>query len=221
MDSVPAPVAAPLGRPRRLAVIVARVVVVAMSAFVMVWLTYWRPAQMRWGATAVEATRPLPGDKVVFSPSVNATRAITIAAPPERVWPWLVQMGTGRAGFYASDWLDNNDQPSASRILPEFQSLHAGDIVPTPQGQRAGYLVKGFEVNRYLLWVVRPNRASWCWSLSALPNGGTRLVARFRLRHRWLSPEIFTTLAAEARDAWTVQDRLRAIKARAEGPSAP
>jgi hypothetical protein len=221
MDSVAASAAGRSGQPRRLAAIIARAAVFLVSALLMVWLTYWRPAQMRWGATAVEATKPLPGDKVVLSPSVNATRAITIGAPPERVWPWLVQMGTGRAGFYASDWLDNNGEPSASRILPEFQSIHAGDIVPTAQGQRAGYLVKGFEVNRYLLWVARPNRASWCWSLSALPNGGTRLVARFRLRHRWLSPDILTTLATEARDAWTIQDRLRAIKVRAEGVSTP
>ena len=66
-----------------------------------------RPWHLRWGATEDEVRRPLPGDALVTTPLVAATRAITIAAPPEEVWPWLVQQGYGRAGWY-SYWVDNS-----------------------------------------------------------------------------------------------------------------
>jgi len=201
---------------RRALVLVIRVSLVAASAVLALYLTYLRPAHMRWGATPVEVARRLPGDWIVRDASVSATRAVTIAAPPEQVWPWIVQMGTGRAGFYASDWLENRGVASATRLLPEFQSIRAGDIIPVPAGRRNGYLVKGFETCRYMLWLVRPSRVTWCWSLSPTPDGGTRLVARFRVRHRWLSPEIFRSLLAEARDAWTIKTCLLGIKERAE-----
>ena len=189
---------------------------VAIVALLVAYVTYLRPQQMRWGATPVEATRRLPGDWIVANASVNATRAITIDAPPDKVWPWIVQMGTGRAGFYGSDWLDNRGVPSATRIIPEYQSIRAGDIIPVSAGGRSGYLVKGFEACRYMLWLVRPSRVTWCWSLSPVAGGRTRLVTRFRVRHRWLSPDIVGSLLAEARDAWTMKTCLQGIKERAE-----
>jgi hypothetical protein len=75
-------------------------------------------------------SRRLPGDELVDRPTFNATRAISIAAPPQVVWPWLVQVGTTRAGWYSYDLLDNLGHPSARRILPEYQGLAAGDVVP-------------------------------------------------------------------------------------------
>ena len=66
----------------------------------------WRPRMLRWGATEEEAAEPLPGDEITPHPRVRSTRAITIEAPPEEVWPWIVQMGMGRAGFYTHEWVE-------------------------------------------------------------------------------------------------------------------
>jgi len=86
----------------------------------------------RWGATDDERTRPLPGDHLVKHPKLTYTRAITIDAPPEDVWPWLVQYGQGRGGFYSYDAVENLigcDIHSTDQILPEHQQLEVGDII--------------------------------------------------------------------------------------------
>jgi hypothetical protein len=85
---------------------------------------------MRWGATDAEVAGPMPGDEIVPKASFNATRAITIDAPPERVWPWIVQMGYRRAGFYTYALLDNAGYGSADRVLPEYQDPKVGDWMP-------------------------------------------------------------------------------------------
>ena len=97
-----------------------------------------RPRLLRWGATTQEAAGPLPGDEIVPGPRMQTTRAVTIAAPASDVWPWLVQLGAGRGGFYSYDWLENAaglDIRSADRIRPELQRLLVGDIIPlSPDG---------------------------------------------------------------------------------------
>ena len=105
-----------------------------------------REAWRDWGVEPSEASEALPGDDLVADAQATDTRGIDIAAPPEAVWPWLVQMGYGRAGWYSYDQLDMN-HPSASRILPEHQSLAVGDVLPTDPGG-------GFEVR-----VVEPDHA--------------------------------------------------------------
>src|SRR5271165_3211853 len=72
-----------------------------------IYLIAIRPTQLHWGATTDEATRPLPGDNLVASPSFCATRAITIHGKPEDIWPWLAQMGYNRAGYYGYDLIEN------------------------------------------------------------------------------------------------------------------
>jgi len=97
-----------------------------------------RPRINRWGATPAETHTVLPGDQLVSQSRHRAVsiRAITIDAPPEEVWPWLVQMGSGRAGFYTHEWVERllfmtyGDGHSATRIHPEWQDLHVGDKVP-------------------------------------------------------------------------------------------
>src|SRR5690348_4930364 len=79
------------------------------------------------GATDDEVLGSMPGDEIVPRASLNATRAITIGAPPERVWPWIVQMGYHRAGFYTYDLIDNDGYPSADRVLEEYQHTAVGD----------------------------------------------------------------------------------------------
>src|SRR5687767_14587951 len=85
---------------------------------VAAWAKWVRPRQLTWGATEQEVGSPLPGDDLVPRPTFRATRAITINASPERVWPWLVQVGLGRAGWYSYDLLDNLGRRSSRRILP-------------------------------------------------------------------------------------------------------
>jgi hypothetical protein len=93
---------------------------------------------LRWGATRAEARQPLPGDHLVPAPRTAFTRAITLRAPPEHVWPWLVQIGSHRAGWYSYDRLDNAGVPSAARILPELQDLKPGDTIwASPDGTLA------------------------------------------------------------------------------------
>ena len=87
----------------------------------------------RWGTTPDERTRIMAGDKVIAKPTHVQTCAVTIHAPPEDIWPWLVQIGSQRGGLYSYDWLDRLlgflDQPSANRVLPEFQHLAVGDTI--------------------------------------------------------------------------------------------
>lgn len=82
-----------------------------------------------------ERYRRLPGDELLPKPSGSSlTHAITIRRPPHEVWPWLAQMGAGRAGWYSYDVIDNGRQPSAERILPEFQGVEVGGIFPALPG---------------------------------------------------------------------------------------
>jgi hypothetical protein len=118
----------------------------AASAGAAIGFVQARAAFRTWGLDASEATRLLPGDEIVTDAEAIDTRGIDIDAPPEKVWPWLVQMGYGRAGWYSYDQLDMN-QPSADHIVPELQALGVGDIVPTHPGG-------GFEVR-----VIEPGEA--------------------------------------------------------------
>lgn len=96
-----------------------------------------RPRLLRWGATAQEAAGPLSGDELVTTPRLQSTRAVNIAAPPAVVWPWLVQLGSGRGGMYSYDALENAvglGMHSADRILPEFQQLDVGATIPLSPG---------------------------------------------------------------------------------------
>jgi hypothetical protein len=96
------------------------------------------PWYRKWGALEEETRRSLPGDELAPHPRSEITCAITLDAPVGRVWPWLVQLGCQRAGWYSYDMLDNGGQPSADRILPEHQHLAVGDnVLLTPNGPLA------------------------------------------------------------------------------------
>jgi hypothetical protein len=96
------------------------------------------PWYRHWGATEEETGCRLPGDELAPHPRSEITCAITVQAPAEQVWPWLVQLGCQRAGWYSYDLLDNSGQPSANRILPEYQHLAVGDeVLLTPKGPLA------------------------------------------------------------------------------------
>ena len=144
-----------------------------------------RPWHLRWGATDAELARSMPGDDLVDRPQLDATRAITIDAPPHEVWPWLVQMGGyTRAGWYSYDRIDNAGRPSAWRIHPELQHLEVGDILPTDPNGR-GFEVRAINPEQSLvLGIDAPDRAliSTAITLQPQPGGRTRLVIRLRQR---------------------------------------
>jgi hypothetical protein len=179
----------------------------------------YRHWHLRWGATADELAAPMPGDGLVPRAGFRATRAISIAAPPEAVWPWLVQVGCLRAGFYSNDLLDNLGHPSARAIRPELQTLRLGQWVPmspTPSEDTA-FRVDGFEVDHWLLW--RKQDSTWAWRLTATPTGGTRLVTRVQAAYDWRRPgrALVGALLLELGDFAMMRRMLLGIRDRAEG----
>lgn len=112
-------------------------ILLAVPTATVVYARFVRPWQLTWGATPEEVSRLLPGDELVTRPTFNATRAITIDARPEQIWPWLVQVGLTRAGWYSYDILDNLGRTSAHQIIPKLQNLEVGDVVPmSPDGKQ-------------------------------------------------------------------------------------
>jgi proline iminopeptidase len=106
-----------------------------LIALTILFSALLRKKYSRWGATPEEVRRRLPGDTFVPNPRSELTNAITIQAPPEKVWPWFVQLGCLRGGWYSYDLLDNGGIPSADRIVPKYQDLRVGDTVKaTPDG---------------------------------------------------------------------------------------
>ena len=131
-----------------------------------------------------ERSRTLPGDDRISSPTGALTHAITIDAPPAGIWPWLVQMGAGRAGWYSYDLLDNRGHRSADRVLAEYQPVAVGTLMPALRGVTAGYIVLDFEPMRYLLlgWGApdAPPLTTWAFVLDSVSPGRTRLIVRAR-----------------------------------------
>jgi hypothetical protein len=144
--------------------------------------SYLREWILTWGATADEAARTLPGDDLLDPADIVATRAIGIDAPPSAIWPWLVQMGPGRAGAYTYDWVENLfglDMHSADRIHEEWQDLDVGDVLRSREG-RPGMRVEILEPDRTLS--TRSEAGDWVWTFVLVPeNGSTRLLSRNRI----------------------------------------
>ncbi len=188
----------------------------------------------RWYATRAERRRVLPGDTLVPEATNPDTRGITIEARPEQLWPWLVQMGCDRAGWYSWDRLDNAGRPSAERIIPELQDVEVGDILPSRPGYRDAFdvlemlaperLVLGASLSMphggRISWTVSPPRrfvrASWAFILDRPAVERTRLLVRTRsvVRPLWLS----ALMTAVFGPAHVIMQRkqLLNLKARAE-----
>jgi hypothetical protein len=183
---------------------------------------------MRWGATEAEVAGAMPGDHVVPRAQFNATRSISIDAAPKDAWPWIVQLGYRRAGFYTYDQVDNAGEPSADRIIDEYQDLKVGDEIPMwheSHGLAIAYIVDSFEVPNWMLWVHRPNEgerpdSTWSWRLDTSPTGGTRLVTRMKQDYRLETPRLalFNLVLMEFGDFAMERRMLKGIKVRAERP---
>lgn len=179
----------------------------------------YRRWHMRWGATDDEVRAAMQGDEIVPRASFNATRAITIMAPPQDVWPWIVQMGYRRAGFYTYDIADNAGFSSADHVLEEYQRFSAGDWafnmnsvfgIELPINENDAFKVKAFVAPNWLLW-AKPD-STWSWALQPLGDDQTRLILRIRAHPQ----NLCWTLFMEFGDPPMAMRMLKGIKSRAE-----
>jgi hypothetical protein len=190
--------------------------IIAIMALLILYFAWLRQWQMTWGATAEEVSRYMTGDELLEHPALNATRAVEIKAPPEKVWPWLVQMGYKRAGLYSFGKLDNGGMPSAERIIPEYQNLKVGDsIFPLLK-------VVEMEPNKSMLWVFQERagpwqNATWSWGLYKTDKGHTRLVSRLRQQYTFNSlQEIIGWGIIDPMEIFMMRTTLLGIKRRVE-----
>ena len=193
---------------------------VIVAAPLFVGAPLMRRRHQRWGATDAEVSAPMPGDELVPGCQYRCTRAITIDAAPAAVWPWLVQVGFGKAGFYSNDLLDNVAHPSADRILEEFQQPSVGDWVPmfSKVNDTTAFKIAALEECSELVW-FKPD-STWAWTLTDL-DGRTRLVTRLRILYRWDRPlGAFASLVLnEFGDFPMMRKMLLTRKRRAEHPA--
>jgi len=173
---------------------IASLVFIAVTVPV-VWFFY-RPWALTWGSTNEEIAHTMPGDEFLENPTFNATRAVSIEANPDEIWPWIVQIGYRRAGFYSYDFLDNDGIPSAERILPEYQALEVGDLIPL--SKTASVRVAELDPPRSMVLVFEVAgawaNATWVWVLSPEGASKTRLITRLRANPTGIRSRVFLDL---------------------------
>jgi hypothetical protein len=195
-----------------------------------------RPRLLTWGATRAESTGELPGDDLVRA-RWQTTRATPIAAPPEAVWPWLVQMGFGRAGWYSYDRLermigagDFAEGGSARAVLPQLQRLAVGD--PVPLSKDGGLTAAVVDTPRALVLRMSMNALTgaparggdrvaldWTWAFVLVPGGpgSSRLLIRVRADYRPRALGLLIPLLLEPVHLLMERAMLRGIRQRAAG----
>lgn len=204
------------------------VIATALTVFTAIYWFFVRPWHLRWGATHGEVRRRLPGDDLVPEPAEEVTHAITIDAPANEVWPWLVQIGQGRGGFYSYEFLENMvgaDIHNADRILPDHQDLEVGDTIRLAPAdyalQTPDSALEVAVLNDEHALVIRspyePPNFSWAFVLEPEDETTTRFIIRTRSR----TPESIPSLLASRlfwEPAHFVMERrmLKGVKERAE-----
>jgi hypothetical protein len=204
-----------------------------------------RPRIVRWGATDEEVNSPFPGADLIADGTRGPTMSVTIAAQPDQVWPWLVQMGYGRAGWYSWDYLDNFGRRSAETLHREWQDVRVGDYLGGPnvsELERTAWEVAAIEPQRFLglraSFDLRGRRFSpskprpryhsdslWGFLLKELPGGNTRLVVSgyWSFRPKWLFPIV--SFALYEWTHWIMQTRqfanLKRLTEQHAAPSPP
>ncbi len=168
-----------LGYPMRKKLLLALCAILVLIAA----LAIYSSIQVR--ANPAERARTLAGDDLIPQPAGSVNHAITIRRPPHDVWPWLAQMGSGRAGWYAYDFIDNGGHPSAERILPKYQNIGVGSVFPALPGATDVFAVAQSEPERNLVLVWRlPNgkyQTTWAFVLEQPQPRQTRLIVRGRI----------------------------------------
>ncbi len=160
--------------------------IIAIGVVTVILLTPWMD---RWGATDTEIAAAYPGDSLVAAPASIVNRAVTIHATPEQIYPWIIQLGAGKGGYYSYSWLETYmlfcKMTNADRIHPEWQDLKAGDQVKMCPGSfgPAPYMVAQLTSNRSMV-LGHQDKGEWVdlweFNLIAEPDGTTRLILRTR-----------------------------------------
>lgn len=192
----------------------------------------WHRAGRRWGATDEELGSPMPGDHLVPDPKTGTMHGITIDAPPEEVWPWIVQMGYHRAGWYTYPWVDRYvwhiDNPSADSVIDDMQTLEVGDIVPDGEPGTAFYVVTEIDPPHTLVLhsnthVPEPLRGrmwidwTWAFALARTADGRTRLRLAVRATYGpWWARLLMDGLVVPS-DFVMARSMLHGVRRRAEG----
>jgi len=138
---------------------------------------------LTWGATPEEVDRSMPGDEFLELPDFLSTRAITVDTPPRSIWPWLVQMGSGKGGVYTYDWIENLvglHMHSVDEILPQFQNRKVGDV---EQLGKKGPRLRVDILDSERTMVLHSEDGNWVWAFCLYPAGPdrTRLISRNRI----------------------------------------
>lgn len=212
----------------------------AAAAAAATYVLVVRPRLLKWGATTQEAAGPLPGDELVQTPRMQTTRAVTIAAPAERLWPWLVQLGAGRGGMYSYDALENAaglGMHSADGILPEFQQLDVGDVIPLAPDvgipvrrlETASVLALGGTMDPRTGKITSSGGAAtgprlelgWTFVLRPVDARNTRLLSRTRYDYSPLLLGLVLRPLLEPLQFLMERRMLLGIKSRAEGRRPP
>jgi hypothetical protein len=187
-------------------------------ALVAVYALLVRPYHVQWGATDAEVERALPGDARTPNPQMLSTRAITIQAPVSEVWPWLAQLGQGRAGFYTYHWLEDlfwANMDNADEIQPELQELAVGDHISLMENGPA-LEVRELEIGRGFVLST-----GWTYWLEPVGEDTTRLIVRSRATWEPGALNWFYYHAVYDPAHFVMEvGMLQGIKARAEGARA-
>ena len=198
------------------------VIIIAAVAAIASYAAIVRPRMLAWGATEAERTAPLPGDDVVPHARYVTTRAMTIDAPAASVWPWLVQMGQDRAGFYTHNWVERllrSGIPDVDVVHPEWQTLAVGDLMRTNHdigGKPMGWPVVIVDPPRAIVVRSRGMPAgTFAFVLKPIDADHTRLIVRDRAA--WRIPELpFAALIYEPLHAYMETGLMRGLQQRAQ-----
>jgi hypothetical protein len=191
---------------------------IALTALAVATVTYlglFRRWVVRWGATDDEARRPMPGDDIVPPSARCTTRAVTVGVPASQVWPWLAQLGYGRAGWYSSSHLfGTGGKRGTDQIRPEWQQLRPGDRILVLPG--TGFDVVAVEDGHYFAARTPDGSTSWCLAVEPLDQHSCRLISRWRSEW-YVAATSATWLTVSEPSAFITERRmLLEIKARAE-----
>jgi len=193
----------------------------AVAGIIAGYLAVGRAPCLHWGATDGEVLQSLPGDELLETPELVSTRAVTIDAPPSAIWPWLLQMGSGKGGVYTYDWIENLaglNMHSSNVILPQFQDRKVGDVEEL--GKNGPRLrVEILDAERCM--VLHSEDGNWVWAFCLVPMGPdqTRFISRNRISTPRASPirRFAQTVLMEPGSLVMERKMLLGIKERAEG----
>lgn len=181
-----------------------------------------RPRLLSWGSTDEERSRPMPGDDIEPHAAYVTTRAATIQAPAEAVWPWLIQMGQDRAGFYTHNWVErllHSGIPDTAEVRPEWQHLVVGDLMRTNRdirGKPMGWPVLAVDPGRSMvLGSKNMPLGSYTFLVEPLDDGASRLIVRDRAHWKWWEGP-FATLVFEPLHAYMETGLISGVRRRAE-----